>query len=88
MEKRDEELRAFMEGFQVEDGNIARHLIPHLYDELRTLAHKKLRYQRKNHTLNTTALVHEAFLKLSKDEDKVWQSRGHFMATAIYWKVK
>ncbi len=78
----DIELRAFMEGFHFEDGNVARHLVPLLYDELRTLASQKLRYQRSNHTLNTTALVHEAYIKLSKQEDQGWQSKGHFMATA------
>ena len=75
-------LEAFLKGFRTDDKAAARQLMPQLYTQLRSLAHNKLQYQRKNHTLNTTALVHEAYLKLSQDENKVWESRGHFMATA------
>ncbi len=73
---------ALIKSFSAEDEAIAHQLIPELYTQLRELAHQKLRYQRKNHTLNTTALVHEAYIKLSRQENKVWESRGHFMATA------
>ncbi len=80
--EREPRLDALIKGFSSENEEVARQLIPELYNQLRELAHKKLRYQRKNHTLNTTALVHEAYLKLSRHEYKVWESRGHFMATA------
>lgn len=73
---------ALIKSFRAEDEAVARQLIPELYNQLRELAHHKLQYQRRNHTLNTTALVHEAYLKLSRQENKVWESRGHFMATA------
>ena len=56
-------------------------LIPILYDELRQIAHQRLSFERNDHTLNTTALVHEVYIKLAKRETE-WQSRGHFLATA------
>ena len=76
------QLNILMQSIQTENEAVARLLVPQLYEKLRELAHHKLKYQRKNHTLNTTALVHEAYIKLSKQENKVWESRGHFMATA------
>jgi RNA polymerase sigma factor (TIGR02999 family) len=55
-------------------------LFPMVYDELRKLAHARIREERPGHTLNTTALVHEAYLKLV-DLDRVqWQDRAHFFA--------
>lgn len=57
-------------------------LFPLVYDELRTIAHYQLRRERKRHTLSTTALVHEAFLKLVDVERVRWQDRAHFCAVA------
>ncbi len=57
-------------------------LIPLVYDELRRLAHSRLRHERSDHTLNTTALVHEAYLKLVEQTRVEWQSRAHFYAIA------
>ena len=57
-------------------------LSPLLYAELKKLAHRKLRYERAHHTLNTTALVHEAYLKLVDQTQASWQSRAHFLAAA------
>ena len=76
------QLDALMNDLRAENTEAVQQLIPQLYDNLRQLAHQKLRYQRKGLTLNTTALVHEAYIKLSKNENKVWESKGHFMATA------
>lgn len=57
-------------------------LLPFVYDEMSNIAHEKLRFERQGHTLDTTALVHEAYFKLI-DHDKVeWQSRTHFLAVA------
>ena len=55
--------------------------MPLLYDELRRQAHRHLRRERPNHTLQTTALVHEAYLRLTKQHDN-WQSQTHFLALA------
>lgn len=57
-------------------------LVVAAYDELKRLAHEKLRYERDGHTLNTTALVHEAYLKLSQQTRVTWRSRTHFLAVA------
>ena len=57
-------------------------LVPLVYDELRAIARRKLRYERQGHTLNTTALVHEAYLKLVRLDRVQWQSRAHFLAIA------
>ena len=57
-------------------------LFPLVYEELRRLASSRLRHEREGHTLNTTALVHEAYMKLV-DQDRVrWQNRAHFYAIA------
>jgi RNA polymerase sigma factor (TIGR02999 family) len=57
-------------------------LVPLVYDELRAIARRRLRYERSSHTLNTTALVHEAYLKLVQLDRIQWQSRAHFLAIA------
>lgn len=53
-----------------------------LYDELRRLARSHMRRERREHTLNATALVHEAWLRLGSAEDGSWQSRAHFLGAA------
>ena len=57
-------------------------LIPLVYAELRQLAAHYLRGERADHTLQPTALVHEAYIRLTKLHDIDWQSRSHFFATA------
>jgi RNA polymerase sigma factor (TIGR02999 family) len=57
-------------------------LMPLVYDELRRLAHFHLRRERAGHTLQTTALVHEAYLNLIKQDRVDWQNRAHFFAIA------
>lgn len=57
--------------------------LPLVYDELRTLAKRELHRERQDHTLNTTALVHEAYLKLVKHPPKKdWDGRHHFFGIA------
>jgi len=53
-----------------------------VYNELRQLAARKLRGERDDHTLSTTALVHEAWLELNKLNRIQWQNHGHFLAVA------
>ncbi len=53
-----------------------------VYGQLKQLARSKLRHERKGHTFNTTGLVHEAYLKLSREREKEYQDQGHFMALA------
>lgn len=57
-------------------------LIPYVYDELHHRAHRYLNRERKNHTLQTTALVHEAYLRLIDQKFVDWQSRAHFFGVA------
>ena len=57
-------------------------LFPLVYDELRRIAARAMRGERSDHTLCTTALVHEAWLELSKLTRIQWQNRSHFLAIA------
>src|SRR5438046_1832572 len=57
-------------------------LTPLVYEELRRLAHHYMEGQRPNHTLQTTALVNEAYLRLADQTNPNWQSRAHFFAVA------
>src|ERR1022692_1437729 len=60
----------------------ASKLIPLVYDELRRLAGGYMRRERGDHTLQATALVHEAYLKLVQKRSVDWQSRAHFSGIA------
>ena len=62
------------------DQEAFRALVPLLYDDLRRIAHQHLRKARAEHTLQTTALVHEAYLRLEKHPQSQIQSRSHFLA--------
>jgi RNA polymerase sigma factor (TIGR02999 family) len=57
-------------------------LFPLVYDELRRIAARKLRDERTSHTLSATALVHEAWIELSKLNRIQWQNRSHYLAVA------
>jgi len=57
-------------------------LMPVVYDELRQLARRYLRRERPDHTLQATALVHEAYLRLVNQKDAHWQNRVHFFSIA------
>src|SRR6266581_9777561 len=57
-------------------------LTPLVYEELRRLAHHFMEGQRPDHTLQTTALVNEAYLRLADQTNPNWQSRAHFFAVA------
>ena len=57
-------------------------LTPLVYERLRRIAHRQLRAEPVGHTLSTTALVHEAYLKLVDQTRAEWQDRGHFFAVA------
>ena len=57
-------------------------LIPLVYDELRRLARRHLRRERPDHTLQSAALVHEAYLRLVRQDQPQWQNRAHFFGVA------
>ena len=64
------------------DGVAMEQLLPIVYDELRGVAAKFLRRERSNHTLQPTALVHEAYIRLVNWETVSWQNRAHFFSVA------
>jgi RNA polymerase sigma factor (TIGR02999 family) len=57
-------------------------LLPVVYGELRRLAKTQMRHERANHTLQTTALVHEAYLRMLGGQDPPWNDRAHFFRAA------
>ena len=57
-------------------------LLPVLYDRMRALAHARIRNEAPGRTLNTTGLVHEAYLKLIRVDQVQWKDREHFLAVA------
>jgi len=69
---------------QVADGDESgvAQLLPLVYDELRALAQSYFKLERKDHTLEPTALVHEAFVRLVDQTRVEWKSRAHFFAVA------
>ena len=71
-------LKAWSEG----DRSAADQFMPLIYDQLRRQAHRYLNRERANHTLQTTALVHEAYLRLIEQRDVSWQNRAHFFGLA------
>jgi RNA polymerase sigma factor (TIGR02999 family) len=65
------------------DPHAAEQLLPLVYDELRKLAAQKLAQEKPGQTLQATALVHEAYVRLvDVDKDQPWNNRGHFFAAA------
>lgn len=60
----------------------AEQLLPLVYEQLRAMAAKRMRQERKDHTLDATALVHEAYLRLVGTTEPSWQSRAHFFRVA------
>jgi RNA polymerase sigma factor (TIGR02999 family) len=64
------------------DGKAPEQLLPLVYGELRKLAHSYLKNERADHTLQATALVHEAYIRLVDWEKVSWQNRAHFFAVA------
>jgi RNA polymerase sigma-70 factor, ECF subfamily len=65
------------------DSNAAEKLIPLVVDELRRLARLQLRNERPGHTLQPTALVNEAYLRLVSDQARDWQNRAHFIGVSV-----
>jgi RNA polymerase sigma factor (TIGR02999 family) len=66
------------------DENALQALMPLVYDEMRRLAHRYLRRERPGHTLQSTALVHEAFVRLTGNTPPQWEDRAHFFGIAAH----
>ena len=78
------EVSRILERLERGDAGASEELLPLVYEELRSLARDKLAHERPSHTLQATALVHEAWLRLvgPDGEDRDWDTRGHFFAAA------
>ena len=77
-----EDTTFFLEKFVAGNSSAAEELLPRVYDELHKVATNYLNNERRGHTLQATALVHEAYLRLIDVEKIDWQGRSHFMAIA------
>jgi RNA polymerase sigma factor (TIGR02999 family) len=71
-----------LDAIQHGDEKAAEELLPLVYDELRRLAAHKMAHEAAGQTLQPTALVHEAWLRLVGSHDQQWSGRGHFFAAA------
>src|SRR5262245_45150099 len=77
------EVTRILSAIEQGDGQAAAQLLPLVYDELRKLAARKLAQEQPGQTLQPTALVHEAYLRLvGSDPRQPWDGRGHFFAAA------
>lgn len=71
-----------LEKWRAGDEEALRDLVPLIYEELHRLAHRYLQRERPDHTLQSTALVHEAYLRFSKRKQVDFQNRAHFFAAS------
>jgi len=76
------ELTQILQAVERGEENSSERLLPLVYDELRRLATIKMSRESEHQTLQPTALVHEAWLRLAAAEEAQWQNRGHFFAAA------
>ena len=82
MERSSTDVTLLLKRYSNGDQNALAELIPQIYDELRRLASSYLRSERVDHTLQTTALVHEAYLRLVDQRQVEWNNRNHFFGVA------
>ena len=76
------ELAVILQRIDAGDPGAANQLLPLVYEELRKLASQKMGRESPGQTLQATALVHEAWLRLGGDDQPEWQNRAHFFAAA------
>lgn len=82
MDDSPHEVSRLLQNLEQGDREAFADLLPLVYDELHRLAQAYMSREQHGHTLQTTALLHEAYLRLAQQEDKRWQNRAHFYATA------
>ena len=76
------DVTALLSDLREGEESAVENVLPLVYDELKTLARRQLRHEREDHTLNTSALVHEAYLNLVDQREQNWQNRAHFFGIA------
>jgi RNA polymerase sigma-70 factor, ECF subfamily len=77
------EVTVLLQQITAGDSQATDKLIPFVVDELRRLARLQLRDERPGHTLQPTALVNEAYLRLVGDQSRDWQNRAHFIGVSV-----
>lgn len=77
-----EDVTQLLNAIEQGDGNAAEELLPVVYEELRKLAGARLANEAAGQTLQPTALVHEAWIKLSGSNNQHWNGRGHYFGAA------
>ncbi len=82
MDGQEREITELLQALGAGEGEALDELFEAVYGELKRLAHRQRRRWRGEETLNTTALIHEAYLKLFEGGARGWQNRGHFFAVA------
>lgn len=80
--ERQESVTALLTAWQRGERNALDRLIPIIYEDLRQMAARYMRSERAGHTLQATALVNEAFLRLNREQSQAWENRTHFFAVA------
>ena len=78
----ENEITNLLDQISAGDGDAAERLLPLVYEDLRRLARAYFADERNEHTLQPTALVHEAYIRLANWENVSWQNRAHFFAVA------
>jgi RNA polymerase sigma factor (TIGR02999 family) len=82
MDRNSENITALLNQLDGKEHNKAEVIYPLVYDHLREVAHGQLLQERRGHTLETTALVHEAYIKLVDQDQATFHNRSHFLAIA------
>lgn len=79
IEMKSQAVTQLLEAWNAGDPEAPGQVLPLLYDELRVIARSYLRRERRGHTLEATAVVHEAYLRLIEDSGIAWNNRAHFV---------
>jgi RNA polymerase sigma factor (TIGR02999 family) len=78
MAREPEQITGLLQAWRDGDRDALDQLVPMVYDELRRIAHRYMRRQAAGQTLQTTAVVHEAYMRLAGQDEIAWQNRAHF----------
>jgi RNA polymerase sigma factor (TIGR02999 family) len=78
----DKNLTILLQNLGRDDGRASNELLPLVYEELRRLAAARMQQEMAGHTLQPTALVHEAWMRMVGEGDRTWKNRAHFFAAA------
>lgn len=80
MDTADKPITELLRRFNSGDRSVWQELVPYVYEDLRRLAHQRMRYEQDGHTLSTTALVNECYLRLVENRKLAAEDRDAFMA--------